>query len=55
MVDVFTQSGPEADLREMRFAALRCTNNQDFRFALIWSGIASLYEFVGAVKNYLAN
>ncbi len=39
----------------MRFAALRYTNNQDFQFALIWSEIASLYEFVGAVKRHLAN
>ena len=30
----------------MRFAAWRCTNNRDFRFALIWSEIASLYEFI---------
>ncbi len=33
---------PQRSSREMRFAALRCTNNQDFRFALIWSVIASL-------------
>ncbi len=33
----------------MRLAALMCTNNQDFRFALRWSEIPSLYEFVGAV------
>ncbi len=31
--------------------SLECTNNQDFRFALIWSEIASLYELVGAVNR----
>ena len=35
----------------MGFGALRCTNFQYFRFALIWPEIASLYEFVGAVKR----
>ena len=39
----------------MRFAAFRCVEYQDFWFAPIWSEIASLYEFVGAVKRHLAN